>query len=606
MGAREVIYALAVVAALALIGWMRARLTVAKLRRAEAETARLRSETEQHLKEKEERLERERRLVERTTQARKTEHTWNRELRGEISKLRNERGVLGRTNDIRELVLVISMKLVEARKGLLLARADADGDGKLDLVAARGFSGDPAASNLAQHFAGRVIERDKMVRSDDPVGNAARESAADGEIESVVAIPIYIADDFHGVVVCANRPGGFEELDDQVLLALGDQAGAVLENGRLHGELRDAYVQTVQLLADAVEAKDPFLRIHSDEVCSYVEAVLEQLDVDRRRREEMVFASLLHDIGKIGISERILLKPGRLTDEERSVIELHPQIGYRLIEKVPALRPMSPGILHHHERWDGHGYPSGLKGEEIPLEARVICVADCFSAMTSDRPYRKGMSVEEACAELERNAGTQFDPKVVRLFVDAVRSRRPEQTPSRTLAEAFDDPEIATRRRDGEPLLGAGPAGLVDGLTLLYTRRKLHELADAEAERAGLQGVPFAVIHVAIDGVGELNRGSGWGAGDASIREAAATFEQAAQECGATACRYDGCSFAMVLSRAGREEAEPIASRLTQQLAGAGRGARVGLAVWREGLTGDDVVAAARASVSGDPALSAG
>src|SRR3954452_4251254 len=537
---------------------MRARLTVNKLRERTEIAERERAEAERGAAEREERLERERRLAERTQQARKTEHRWNRELRREVAKLQTERGILGRTDDIREMVLQMAMQLTEARKGMLLARADEDGDGKLDLVAQQGFQNDPTASNVAQHFADRVLERDRMVRSDDPLAVAAREGAADGEIDNLVAIPIYIADDFPGIVVCANRPGGFEELDDEVLLALGDQAGAVLENGRLHGELRDAYVQTVQLLADAVEAKDPFLRIHSDEVCSYVEAVLERLDVDRHRREEMVFASLLHDVGKIGISERILLKPGRLSPEERSVIELHPQIGCRLVEKVPALQAVTAGILHHHERWDGEGYPSGLQGEEIPLEARVICVADCFSAMTSDRPYRRGMTVADACEELEANAGTQFDPKVVRLFVEEVRKRDPQQTPSLTLAEAFDDPQIATRRRAGESLLGSGPAGMVDALTLLYTRRKLHETAAAEAERASLQGTPFTVVNVRVEGVDQTNLESGWAAGDELLRTVAQVLQGEASTCNGTACRVDGSSFALVVPQAGRAEAEPI------------------------------------------------
>jgi diguanylate cyclase (GGDEF)-like protein len=579
---------------------MRARLSLRAQRALSDDAAERAAKAEKAAAKQHERLERERRLAEQLEQARKTEHEWNRELRREIAKLNRDRGPLGRSDDIRELVLAIAMRLVDARKGLMLSRKDGDRDGNLDLVASHGFSNDPAASHVAQQFADRVLERDEMVRSDTPERDASRDGAgADYEIDNLVAIPIYIADDFHGVVVCANRPGGFEECDDEVLLALGDHAGAVLENGRLHGELRDSYLTTVQMLADAVEAKDPFLRIHSDEVCSYVEAVLEELEVDRRRREEMVFASLLHDVGKIGISERILLKPGRLTAEERSVIELHPQIGYRLIEKVPALQAMAAGILHHHERWDGNGYPSGLRGEEIPLEARVICVADCFSAMTSNRPYRNGMTIEEACAELERCAGTQFDPRVVRLFVEAVRKRdgSDDREPSRMLADAFDDPEIATRRRDGEALLGAGPAGMVDALTLLYTRRKLHEEAAAEAERAAVQGTPFAVIHASLDGIGETNHTDGWAAGDDVLRAAARVVEGAAATCGATACRYDGCSFALLVPESGRAEAEPIASRLTMELAEQAHAARVGMAVWQDGLTGDEVIAAATTTV---------
>ena len=260
-----------------------------------------------------------------------------------------------------------------------------------------------------------MIEADQTVREDDS-RSIEREGRtdADDEIDNLVAIPIFIADDFHGVVVCANREGGFEECDDEVLLALGDHAGAVLENGRLHGALRTSYLATVAMLAEVIEAKDPFLRGHSDEVSRYVSAVAERLGIDPRSREQLVFGSLLHDVGKVGISERILLKPAALTPEERSVIQLHPQIGYRLVERVPALRDIAPAILHHHERYDGEGYPSRLAGEQIPLEARIICVADSFSAMTAERPYRQRMTLDDACAELERCAGTQFDPEVVR------------------------------------------------------------------------------------------------------------------------------------------------------------------------------------------------
>jgi HD-GYP domain-containing protein (c-di-GMP phosphodiesterase class II) len=139
------------------------------------------------------------------------------------------------------------------------------------------------------------------------------------------------------------------------------------------------------LLSDCA-GREGALGGHSEVVSSFVGAVAGRFDLPQRRREELLFGSLPHDIDKIGISERILLKPAALTPEERAVIELHPLIGHRLIEQVPALRPISPAVLHHHERFDGGGYPSGLRGEEIPLEARIICVADCFSAMIPSAP----------------------------------------------------------------------------------------------------------------------------------------------------------------------------------------------------------------------------
>jgi HD-GYP domain-containing protein (c-di-GMP phosphodiesterase class II) len=136
---------------------------------------------------------------------------------------------------------------------------------------------------------------------------------------------------------------------------------------------------------------------------------------------------------------------------------LHPLIGRRLIEQVPALRPISPAVLHHHERFDGGGYPSGLRGEEIPLEARIICVIDCFSAIISERPYRGPMSIDEACAELERNAGTQFDPEVVRVFVEEVRRKPP----------ILGRQDLAMTLRDKGSILGHDTLALIDNLTLL-------------------------------------------------------------------------------------------------------------------------------------------
>jgi HD-GYP domain-containing protein (c-di-GMP phosphodiesterase class II) len=141
-------------------------------------------------------------------------------------------------------------------------------------------------------------------------------------------------------------------------------------------------------LANAIEVKDSFLRGHSEEVAHYVAAVAERLDLPPKRREELIFGSLLHDIGKIGISERILLKPTELAPEEFEVVKLHPRIGYKLVQQVPALHSIAPAILYHHERFDGGGYPSGLRGEDIPLEARIICVADSFSAMISSLSVR--------------------------------------------------------------------------------------------------------------------------------------------------------------------------------------------------------------------------
>ncbi len=222
------------------------------------------------------------------------------------------------------------------------------------------------------------------------------------------------------------------------------------------------------------------------------------LGLEARQREELLIASLLHDVGKIGVSERILLKPGPLTPDERTAIELHSRIGYHLVRQVPALHGIADAVLHHHERWDGAGYPDRLAGDEIPLDARVIAVADAFSAMTSDRPYRAAMPVEEACAELERCAGDQFDPRVVSLFVEQVRLHPPGHREGAELEGALADPEVQAQLEPGEPVLGYGPSGAVDNLTLLYAHRHLHEQAARLAEESAVAGAPYSVLLVEL------------------------------------------------------------------------------------------------------------
>ena len=557
-----------------------------------------RRSAEQRDREHQEKVQRERELRARIERARSSEHEWNRELRSQVVRMHQERGHLAEMSGIRELVLRMAVLMVEASGGILLSRDDEDGDGvPLDVVAHEGFDNDPTESAVAHAFASKVIERDKTVREDDS-RSIAREgrNAADDEIDNLVAIPIYIADDFHGVVVCVNREGGFEDCDDAVLLALGDHAGAVLQNSRLHGALRTSYLGTVAMLAEVIEAKDPFLRGHSDEVSRYVGAVAERLGVDHRRREQLVFGSLLHDIGKIGISERILLKPAALTPEERSIIQLHPRIGYRLVERVPALRDIAPAILHHHERYDGDGYPSRLAGEDIPIEARIICVADSFSAMTAERPYRPRMTLEDACAELERCAGTQFDPQVVRVFVEEVRARPIRDDDEAVAAALAADPELQVRRDDNEPLLGHGPLAITDNLTLLYSHRYFHEFAAKEADRSHVQNGSFGVVLVEPADIAGINARDGYAAGVDAIRAIATAVQQVAIRVGGTACRHSGRRIGLIAPGADESRVVSLASEIAAEL---GESPRVecGEAAWRSGESGDDVIARAKLSL---------
>ena len=175
-------------------------------------------------------------------------------------------------------------------------------------------------------------------------------------------------------------------------------------------------LSTIYALAATVDARDHYTQSHSKKVNEYAIALAEALELGQLEISKLSTSAFLHDIGKIGISDEILNKPGKLTEEEWEVIKIHPQLGATIISRVRHLAPCIPCIRHHHERYDGNGYPQGLKGEEIPLEARILAVADAFAAMISERHYSSALSYEQALEEMKRCAGTQFDPNLVKVF----------------------------------------------------------------------------------------------------------------------------------------------------------------------------------------------
>jgi putative nucleotidyltransferase with HDIG domain len=176
----------------------------------------------------------------------------------------------------------------------------------------------------------------------------------------------------------------------------------------------------LSMLSRAIEARDPYMRGHSARVTRLAETIARRLGWSEERLASLRAGGRLHDIGKLGVSDDVLSKEGRLDEDEFAEIREHPKIGAKLLLRLTAFREALPYVLYHHERWDGNGYPSGKAGENIPVEARVLAIADAFDAMTSDRPYRRALSPGEALAEVERCAGTQFDPKIARLFIELV------------------------------------------------------------------------------------------------------------------------------------------------------------------------------------------
>ncbi|MDQ6713236.1 MAG: HD domain-containing protein, partial [Candidatus Dormibacteraeota bacterium] len=185
--------------------------------------------------------------------------------------------------------------------------------------------------------------------------------------------------------------------------------------------LEETTFASMEALARAIDARDPSTYGHSARVAAVSIEIADEMQVPVKEREALRRAALLHDIGKIGVQDRVLRKPGPLNDAEMDEMREHSRIGHDMLEGLRFLRPSLPGILHHHERWDGGGYPAGLAGTAIPLLVRIITVADVFDALTSDRPYRKGLSFDAASAAIRHDAGRKFDPEVVAAFI----ARRP-------------------------------------------------------------------------------------------------------------------------------------------------------------------------------------
>jgi putative nucleotidyltransferase with HDIG domain len=190
-----------------------------------------------------------------------------------------------------------------------------------------------------------------------------------------------------------------------------------LERARSYENLEETFVSTVEALANALEANDEYTSSHTRWITDMALRVGEALGFEGADLKRLELGALFHDIGKIGIPTSILLKPGPLSAEERAIMEMHPELGERILEPIDRLAEVRTIVRSCHERWDGAGYPDGKAGKEIPLEARIILVCDAFHAMTTDRPYRKRLTCEEACRRLRNGAGSQFDPAVVDVFL---------------------------------------------------------------------------------------------------------------------------------------------------------------------------------------------
>lgn len=254
--------------------------------------------------------------------------------------------------------------------------------------------------------------------------------------KAAVSIPL-IARNFMGVgtasvertvgalTLLSNAPHGFSKTEDlQVLQSIGSMVAVAVANSQMELRQRTTFLKTLESLAKSLEARDTYTQGHSQRVCDVSIYIGEELGLSAEALEELRVGTILHDIGKIGVPDQVLNKPGRLTDEEFEVMKSHPVIGYEICKPLM----LSDGVLmiirNHHEKLDGSGYPDGLKGGELPLSLRIVCVADAFDAMSSSRPYRTTMEMSKVLGELARGAGTQFDSVVVEALKNILSSER--------------------------------------------------------------------------------------------------------------------------------------------------------------------------------------
>lgn len=240
------------------------------------------------------------------------------------------------------------------------------------------------------------------------------------EITTYISCPLLVGGTALGVLNL-QRAGAHHDFSTgelQSLKIIASKAAYAIGNSKLYDDLQKAYLATISAFANAVEARDHYTRGHTERVTYLAELIARKIGWSEEQLFLVSMGSRLHDIGKIGVPDSILNKPGALDDKEREIMKQHPEVGARMIEGIPFLEACRPYILSHHERWDGRGYPCGLKGENIPIEGRILAVADTFDAILTNRPYRSAGTFNKAVSELENFAGSQFDPAMVRVFLE--------------------------------------------------------------------------------------------------------------------------------------------------------------------------------------------
>lgn len=335
---------------------------------------------------------------------------------------------LGRRRVLAEVMDTLIL-LMRAERGFLMLKGD---DGRLAVETARGIDQvnlEAEAFNVSRTIVDRVAATGETIlttnaQEDPRFGDQI--SVAAFRLRSILCAPLKIKDELIGVIHVDNRArtGIFQEQDKKMLSAFADAAAVAIDNANLfetllekNKELEEAYQATLEGWVRALDMRDKETEGHTQRVTVLTQRLARAMGVADEQMIHITRGALLHDIGKMAIPDRILLKPGALTDEERELIKQHPKYAYDMLRRIDFLLPAIDIPHYHHERWDGTGYPDGLRGENIPFPARIFPVVDVWDAMTSDRPYRNALPHDEVKERIRTDSGKHFDPQVVEVFL---------------------------------------------------------------------------------------------------------------------------------------------------------------------------------------------
>jgi putative nucleotidyltransferase with HDIG domain len=273
--------------------------------------------------------------------------------------------------------------------------------------------------NNVQSFDHCIVHKGTVITMDEVVAPEDQQSLRQSMpfLFDMFFAPLEILGEPYGLLGVNGEPHEFSTVELEIFCSLGSQAAIAMENANLYQKLHETFLHTAEALAEAVNSRDPYTGGHIRRVQGYALQVAESLGMNRKDKEALRLAAILHDIGKIGIDDAILRKVDQLTSEEKRLMDDHPKIGAKILGYVEEMKEVIPGVLHHHEWYDGSGYPAGLKGEGIPLLARIIAAADAFDAFTTDRPYRKALDKETALQIMAEDAAKHFDPHLLALFI---------------------------------------------------------------------------------------------------------------------------------------------------------------------------------------------